>query len=112
MGLTSLLADEVTLQSDGGGKVLAFPNVIKGLAKVTRLYLGLFRKYGPAETLVRSVWIDGLPGYVSIYDGTLQTTALEIESGRIKGIYKVRNPDKLSRIAEELASAPSGGPVH
>jgi RNA polymerase sigma-70 factor (ECF subfamily) len=98
-GLRTLLADGVRIVSDGGGKVLAFPNAIAGMDKALRLYGGLFRKYGDVETLVRTLWIDGLPGYISLYNGTLQTTSFEIEDGRILAIYKTRNPDKLAHIS-------------
>ena len=96
--LKTILADAVRVVSDGGGKVRAFPNPIFGAAKTLRLYAGLFRKYGNSEVIVRRVWIDGLPGYISIYNGTLQTTAFEIEAGLVVAIYKTRNPDKLRHI--------------
>jgi len=96
--LKTILADAVRVVSDGGGKVLAFPNPIVGADKTVRLYAGLFRKYGNSETIVRRVWIDGLPGYISNYNGTLQTTAFEIAGGQIVAIYKTRNPDKLQHI--------------
>ena len=96
--LKTILADAVRVVSDGGGKVLAFPNPILGAAKTLRLYAGLFRKYGNSEVIIRRVWIDGLPGYVSNYNGTLQTTAFEIEDSQIVAIYKTRNPDKLRHI--------------
>lgn len=98
--LRSMLAEDVMLQSDGGGKVLAFRNPIAGLARVSRLFRGLHRKFeGQPAQLVRTVRIDGLPGYVSRDPGgVLQTTALEIEDGRITAIYIMRNPDKLRRI--------------
>jgi RNA polymerase sigma factor (sigma-70 family) len=98
-GLQTLLAEGVRIVSDGGGKVLAFPNAIAGIDKALRLYRGLFRKYGDVEILVRKVWIDGLPGYISLYNGALQTTSFQIEDGRILAIYKTRNPDKLAHIS-------------
>jgi len=43
--------------------------------------------------------IDGLPGYVSVdRGGVLQTTALDMQDGRITAIYMVRNPDKLAHV--------------
>jgi hypothetical protein len=43
--------------------------------------------------------INGLPGFVTREsDGELQTTALEIEDGRIAAIYVMRNPDKLRHL--------------
>ena len=52
--------------------------------------------------LMRPQWIDGLPGYVSMERGILQTTALAVEEGRIAAIYITRNPDKLARVVEAL----------
>lgn len=102
-GLQTLLAENVTLHSDGGGKVKAFPNPIVGLERIVRLYGGLSRKLGgPYQTMIQSIRVDGLPGYASLEFGVLQTTAFEIEEGRITGIYVTRNPDKLSRIAQIL----------
>lgn len=99
--LSSLLAENVVLQSDGGGKVLAFLNPIRGIARVLRLYHGLSRKYhGGGEDTFHPMRIDGLPGYTSLErDNTLQTTALQIENGRITHIYITRNPDKLRHVS-------------
>ena len=104
--LRAMLAENVVIRSDGGGKVLAFLNPIVGLARVLRLYGGLRRKLGvQGDPLFRPLWIDGLPGYLSHErDGVLQTTALEIENGRIVAVYITRNPDKLQRVAEGFDS--------
>ena len=49
--------------------------------------------------LLRYGFINGLPGFVTIErGGMLQTTALEIEDGKIIAIYVVQNPDKLQHI--------------
>ncbi|VXB67291.1 sigma-70 family RNA polymerase sigma factor [Brevundimonas sp. G8] len=96
-GLRSLLADAVVLTADGGGKSTAWRRPIVGLDHVVRLFEGLHRKLThEPSVLVDWAWIDGLPGYVSYErDGALQTTALEIEDGRILSIFITRNPDKL-----------------
>jgi RNA polymerase sigma-70 factor (ECF subfamily) len=103
--LKSMLAANVVVQSDGGGKVLAFINPIKGIERVLRLYRSLHRKFGnELARLVRPIWIDGLPGYISHErGGVLQTTAFAIEDGRITNIYITRNPDKLQRVLELVA---------
>ena len=50
--------------------------------------------------LVRYGFINGLPGFVTIeQDDTLQTTALQIEDGKIAAIYVMRNPDKVRHLA-------------
>ncbi|WCS27377.1 sigma-70 family RNA polymerase sigma factor [Methylobacterium sp. NMS14P] len=109
--LRTLLADRVTLSSDGGGKVLAFVNPIRGLERLLRLYAGARRKWGDGRAaLIAFVWIDGLPGYVSRErGGLLQTTALAIENGRIDAIYVTRNPDKLRHVARAVAAGPGLG---
>ena len=51
--------------------------------------------------LVRYGFINGLPGFVTVErTACLQTTALEIEDGRIVAVYVMRNPDKLQRVAD------------
>jgi RNA polymerase sigma factor (sigma-70 family) len=104
-GLRSILAQDVVLHADGGGKVLAYRNPIIGLDRVLRLLTALNRKGLSQEALfIQPVWIDGLPGYASIERGAIfQTTAFAIEDGRITNIYVTRNPDKLSRVAKALA---------
>jgi RNA polymerase sigma-70 factor (ECF subfamily) len=65
--------------------------------KVQERLAALFREKG--STLVRAGFVNGLPGFVTLEaDGELQTTALEIEDGKIAAIYVVRNPDKLKHL--------------
>ncbi|WP_081974467.1 sigma-70 family RNA polymerase sigma factor [Sphingomonas taxi] len=100
--LSALLAEDVMIHADGGGRVLAFRNAIHGMDRVLRLFAGLHRKYrGEPARLLHVGSIDGLPGYVSRERGdVLQTTALAVRDGRITAIYIVRNPDKLRHVAE------------
>ncbi len=101
--LSGILADEVAVFSDGGGKVIAFRNVVRGLDRVLRLFEGLARKAAYRPQFLRNVMIDGLPGFVSIDRGeVLQTTALEVRDGKIAALYIVRNPDKLRHVEEML----------
>jgi len=106
--LRALLAETVVAKSDGGGKVLAFPNAVVGADRVLRLIAGIARKFdGAGFRMLRPMRIDGLPGYVSIdRGGALQTTALEIEDGRITAIYITRNPEKLGHVARMLGARP------
>ncbi|SPK02027.1 RNA polymerase sigma factor [Methylorubrum extorquens DM4] len=101
--LTRLLAADVELRSDGGGRVLAYPNVIHGMDRLLRLFAGLSTKAYFEPVLLRTAIIDGLPGYVSSdRGGVLQATALDVRNGRIAAIYMVRNPDKLRHVAATL----------
>src|SRR5690349_24444715 len=102
--LSGLLADQVTVFSDGGGNVLAFRNVVRGIDRVLRLFQGLARKAAYQPQLLRTVMIDGLPGFVSVdREAALQTTALEVRDGKITALYIVRNPDKLRHVEAMLA---------
>ena len=99
-GLQALLAGDVILHADGGGKRPAAHRLLEGIVEVLQLHSGLARMYrqGPSA-LVRYAVINGLPGFVTREaDGLLQTTALRIEDGRVTAIYIVRNPDKLARL--------------
>lgn len=102
--LSALLASDVRLHSDGGGKRPAVARIMLGLDQVTRTYAAIARlTRGHAGDLIRFAWINGLPGYVTREaDGVLQTTALLIEDGRIKAIYVMRNPDKLQHLEGRL----------
>jgi RNA polymerase sigma-70 factor (ECF subfamily) len=100
--LASLLAQDVEIHSDGGGKVLAFRNIIRGLDRALRLFAGLRRKNAPTPRLLHTAEIDGLPGYVSIDRGVVQTTALDIRDGKITAIYIVRNPEKLQHLTRDM----------
>ena len=95
--LGALLAADVGMWADGGGKRPATMRPALGYDVVLKLHRGLavlFGKYG--STLVHTGMINGLPGFVTREaDGELQTTALDIEDGRIVAIYVMRNPDKL-----------------
>lgn len=95
--LGALLAADVGMWADGGGKRPAAAGPVLGYDIVMKLHRSLavlFGKYG--STLVHTGMINGLPGFVTREaDGELQTTALEIEGGKVTGIYVMRNPDKL-----------------
>ncbi len=98
--LGAMLARDVSLHSDGGGKRPAAIVPVLGFGPVMQMHKALavlFGKYG--STLVRVGLINGLPGFVTREaDGELQTTALDIEDGRVTGIYVMRNPDKLRHL--------------
>jgi len=98
--LGALLAADVGMWSDGGGKRPAAMEPVLGFDIVMKLHRSLavlFGKYG--STLVHTGTINGLPGFVTREaDGELQTTALEIEEGKVTAIYVMRNPDKLRHV--------------
>lgn len=94
--LGAMLAADVSLHADGGGKRPAATEPLLGIDAVMQLH-ERFRKY--VSKLVRVGFVNGLPGFITLEaDGELQTTAIEIEDGKIAAIYVVRNPDKLRHL--------------
>ena len=102
-GLQSLLAQDVSLYSDGGGKRPAGYLPIHGIRDMMKLHASLLRFVGNGQSqLVSYGFINGLPGFVTREaDGLLQTTALLVEDGQVRAIYVMRNPDKLAHLSED-----------
>jgi RNA polymerase sigma-70 factor (ECF subfamily) len=98
--LGAMLAADVSVHADGGGKRPAAMRPILGFDAVMEVHEYLaaqFRKNG--SKLVRAGFVNGLPGFLTLEaDGELQTTALEIEDEKIAAIYVMRNPEKLRHL--------------
>lgn len=99
--LRELLAEDVVMHADGGGKVSATMNPVFGLDNAVRLLEGIARKWPhPDGTTARLARINGQPGVVMAHDGVVfQTMGLDIVDGRIAAVYTMRNPDKLAMVA-------------
>jgi RNA polymerase sigma-70 factor (ECF subfamily) len=98
--LGAMLAADVSAHADGGGKRSASIEPIVGFDAVMRAqeYLAAHFQKNRSK-FVRAGFVNGLPGFITLEaDGELQTTALEIEDGKIAAIYVVRNPDKLRHL--------------
>jgi len=98
--LTGLLASDVRLVPDSGGKVPAAMNVLIGVDRVAAFLAGAVKKGWTADLTTRIETINGLPGLMVFgANGLVQTNAFEFEGDRIKTIYAVRNPEKLRHLA-------------
>jgi RNA polymerase sigma-70 factor (ECF subfamily) len=96
--LGAMLATDVSIHADGGGKRSAATVPILGFDAVMKLFERLAALFHETQ-FVRAAFINGLPGFVTLEaDGELQTTALEIEDGKVAVIYVMRNPDKLRHL--------------
>jgi RNA polymerase sigma-70 factor (ECF subfamily) len=98
--LATMLAADVSVHTDGGGKRPAFPKPVLGFEAVMNLWekLAVIVRHNPSK-LLQVAMINGLPGFITLEaDGELQTTAFDIEGGKIAAIYVVRNPDKLRHL--------------
>ena len=102
--LMQLLASDVRIVTDGGGKVRSALNVIEGADRAAQFLVDVTRKRPGAwwrdDFRPRFAMINGLPGIVvEAPGGAVQTAAFEIEDGVIRALYVVRNPDKLRHLA-------------
>jgi RNA polymerase sigma-70 factor, ECF subfamily len=98
--LGAMLAADVSIHADGGGKRTAARQPLIGFNRVVKAHKALavlFKRHG--SQLVRTGFVNGLPGFITREaDGELQTTALQIEDGKITAIYVMRNPEKLRHL--------------
>jgi RNA polymerase sigma-70 factor (ECF subfamily) len=100
-GLEALLAHDVALHGDGGGKVRALPHPLFGRRRVARALLttmGIIE--GIAGSSIRPVEVNGDPGALGL-DGqqrVLYALSLDIADGQIQGVHSIVNPDKLRHL--------------
>ncbi|GAA0349360.1 RNA polymerase sigma-70 factor [Actinoallomurus spadix] len=103
-GLLDILAPDVVVLSDGGGLKQALPRPVAGAGKVARLLTAGLVRLGGAGASMEPVQVNGCPGLLLRIDGELDgVITMRVEDGLVSGIYFVRNPEKLARVAEEIA---------
>jgi len=101
-GLVGMLADDITLWADGGGKARgAAVKPIHGSAKVARFIVGVIDRFVPEERTMQRAEINGQPGFIVYVGGKpLAALILDIVDDRIRSIYAIGNPDKLQSLQE------------
>ncbi|KOG38671.1 RNA polymerase sigma-70 factor [Streptomyces resistomycificus] len=98
-GLMSLLAPDVRLVGDSGGKAKAPLRVLETADKVGRFLHGAARKGVPAPSF-RFLELNGGPAILFLSDGRPDSVfQLDVRDGRIQCVYVIRNPDKLRSLA-------------
>jgi RNA polymerase sigma-70 factor (TIGR02957 family) len=95
--LMELLAPEVTLWNDGGGKVTAARRPLHGPDHVARWMLGAMAKPTSAGVRMQPAMINGELGLLVVLgDAPIGALTYDILDGRIQGVHFQVNPDKLS----------------
>lgn len=98
-GLLALLAPDVRLVGDSGGKSKAPLRVIDSADKVGRFLLAVSQGVESAFEF-RFTEVNGGPGLLVLADGKPDSVfQIEVRDGRIQCVYIVRNPDKLHAVA-------------
>ena len=94
-GLLELLAPDVVIWSDGGGKARAAPRPVFGARRATRFLVNVAKRL-PAGVDVRLATLNGQPGIVIDENGEpASAIVLDVLGGSICGVWIVANPDKL-----------------
>ncbi len=97
--LVELLATDVRLVSDGGGKVTSSRVPIEGSAKVA-LFLTNIAKFSPQGLDVLPATLNAAPAVLFRVGGNvIATWIFEIVGGKLTRLYSQLNPDKLARVA-------------
>jgi RNA polymerase sigma-70 factor (TIGR02957 family) len=98
-GLEVLLAHDVKLTGDGGGKVPAGTRPLRGRSRVASMLAGSAIARIP-DLSTRLVEVNGGPGALCLdaQQRLVGVMALDIADGQIRGIHSIVNPDKLAHL--------------
>ena len=101
-GLEALLAHEVELTADGGGKVPALARSLRGRSRVARALIEYSRRRAALipGVQIRPTEINGGPGalYLDAQQRLIVVVALEVADGQITSIKSIVNPEKLAHL--------------
>jgi len=106
-GLESLLASDVEVHGDGGGKAPALARPLSGRNRVAQMMLAWWRaaaRFGGAT--VRRVEVNGQPAAMTLDsdERLISVIALDIAEGEIQAIRSIVNPDKLDHLDLPVAN--------
>jgi RNA polymerase sigma-70 factor (ECF subfamily) len=99
-GLLDLLAADVVVYGDGGGKAPSWPRPIYGRERVARLFAGLGAQARRLDVRSRAVEVNGQPG-AAFFDSEGRLTnviSLDIADGLVQAVRSIINPEKLGHL--------------
>jgi RNA polymerase sigma-70 factor (TIGR02957 family) len=111
--LEELLAHDVVLHGDGGGKAPALARPVHGRAKVARTLLAWFRAAARIGGVsLQAAEVNGQPGALLLDpEGRLVTVlSVDVADGQVQAIRSIVNPDKLRHLGPtaNLGEQPAG----
>jgi RNA polymerase sigma factor (sigma-70 family) len=108
--LLGMLAPDVVMHGDGGGKAPVLRKPLAGRQRVMRHLAGLFPRGRALGVALRLAWVNGQPGAVAYDAGerVVSVFALDVADGVVQAIRAVVNPDKLGHLGpvSDLARLP------
>ena len=98
--IAAVLAEDVVLHGDGGGKVPAIARPLVGVERVSRAFWGWATQSFAWDARIEIRMVNGQPGGVILTadGGIVGVIALDIADGRVREIRNVLNPDKLDHL--------------
>lgn len=108
-GLIGMLADDVVVLTDGGGKARAALRPVAGRSKAARFLVGISTEGIGADTEMLPVLLNGQPGMVIRHAGVVTAAGvLDITDGLVSAVRVILNPDKLGAITRALSTVEAG----
>lgn len=99
--LLALLAPDVTVTNDNGGKVRSVRNTVVGQDKAARMFLGIFHRWSPPVIFHIEI-VNGQPALIGYaHEHPVSVTTFDVRDDKINAIYQVLNPDKLRSPASD-----------
>ncbi len=110
-GLMELLAPDVVMVGDGGGKAWATARPTSGAERVARLLLGLSRRGPKMGARLEPAYVNGQPGAITYdpQDRIINVFTLDIADGLVQTVRSILNPDKLRHLGPVSDVALRGG---
>jgi len=99
--LEVLLHKDISITSDGGGKVSAALNVVSGTKSASKFLFGIFRKFyeNVPEVTIAISEVNNRPALFYSYENkVVNCMFLDMKEGKIANVYFVRNPEKLKNL--------------
>jgi PPOX class probable F420-dependent enzyme len=104
--LLTLLADDVVVWTDGGGKAKAAPKAVTGAAKAARFLIAIARGT-PEGAEVIEANLNGQPGLLALHGGSaVSAVVLDVAEGRVSGVRGGRQPRQAQRRERGVGRAP------
>lgn len=99
-GLRDLLAADVEVYGDGGGKAPQWTRVVVGVDHVSRMFGGLGRRFTGSGVHAERHEVNGQPGAVirDRDERVVNVMVLDVVDGRVQTVRSVINPDKIGHI--------------
>ena len=102
--LEEMLAADVVVYGDGGGKAPSWPKPIYGRERVAKLIAGTLKQVKEFGVTFRTVHINGQPGVVFVdeEDRIGAVMSVDVADGLVQTIRGITNPDKLEHLGPVL----------